>query len=224
MSSECTPISSTVATTLSGGESPVMNRQRTSSSGGISSSAGSSYGSRRGTFAKIRLCKFYEHGLCWHGDDCAYAHGDEELRRPPDLRKTKLCHQFRLGRCSQDSDCQYAHGRSELRCTPEVYKTSLCRFWLKGKCGAAENCRHAHGEADLRGGQTGASSPSATAPSVQSAVTLSLDGREVPPDSVGTDSDDSDKLTEKLYHLIDELATCPELKHMSTYLRSTSMV
>ncbi|EER19790.1 hypothetical protein Pmar_PMAR012234 [Perkinsus marinus ATCC 50983] len=93
------------------------------------------------------------------------------------------------------SNCQYAHGRSELRCTREVYKTSLCRFWLKGKCGPAVNCRHAHGEDEDK----------------------TLESYN----DMGTDSDDIDKLTEKLYHLIDELAGCPELKHMSTYLRNT---
>ncbi|EER14604.1 conserved hypothetical protein, partial [Perkinsus marinus ATCC 50983] len=58
----------------------------------------SSAASSRNTFVKIRLCKFYEHGLCWHGDNCSYAHGEKELRQAPDLRKTKICHQFRLGK------------------------------------------------------------------------------------------------------------------------------
>ncbi|KAF4678275.1 hypothetical protein FOL47_000002 [Perkinsus chesapeaki] len=217
------PVTATSTPQGIGASAALSRRHRTSSGGTVSCSTGSSLGTRRAAFTKIRLCKFYQQGLCWHGEQCAYAHGKSELRDAPDLRKTKLCQQHRLGRCAKGENCIYAHSRAELRCTPDLYKTSLCRFWLRGKCGAAENCRHAHGEAELRVSTTEAALTPPTSDTMSFALERessssshnSLQYRDI---DVNDDEDvEVDKLlTERLYDLLDELAAYPELRSMST--------
>ena len=71
-----------------------------------------------------------------HGENCRYAHGEQELRQAPaksdDVRatpvvdalfKTALCFSFeKNGRCSSGGECRYAHGNSELRVVPSAKK------------------------------------------------------------------------------------------------------
>ena len=63
---------------------------------------------------KTELCKFYEiNGQCKYGDNCAYAHGKENLRSKvtnTTAYRTKKCSQFfETGYCPYGSRCQFAH-------------------------------------------------------------------------------------------------------------------
>mmetsp|Transcript_50074 Transcript_50074/g.93708 ORF Transcript_50074/g.93708 Transcript_50074/m.93708 type:complete len:217 (+) Transcript_50074:62-712(+) len=75
----------------------------------------------RAQFYKTELCQFYSDGLCSRGPSCNYAHGENELRIPPDLAKTSMCKDWQAGHCKlHPSKCQFAHGSDELKRT-EVY-------------------------------------------------------------------------------------------------------
>ena len=63
---------------------------------------------------KTELCKYYEiNGYCKFGDNCAYAHGKENLRAKVTNSisyKTKNCFQFfNNGFCPYGNRCQFAH-------------------------------------------------------------------------------------------------------------------
>lgn len=82
----------------------------------------------RSQFVKTRLCRFYPTGMCKFGDDCAYAHTEEELSEGPDLTKTSMCKAWQDGHCDVPTDqCPYAHGQSELRVTAAFVSKKLSR-------------------------------------------------------------------------------------------------
>ena len=63
---------------------------------------------------KTELCKYYEiNGFCKYGDNCAYAHGKENLRSKitnTTAYRTKKCSQFfQSGYCPYGNRCQFAH-------------------------------------------------------------------------------------------------------------------
>ena len=63
---------------------------------------------------KTELCKYYEiNGFCKYGDNCAYAHGKENLRSKitnTTAYRTKKCSQFfQNGYCPYGNRCQFAH-------------------------------------------------------------------------------------------------------------------
>ena len=63
---------------------------------------------------KTELCKFYEMtGKCKYGENCAYAHGIENLRSKvtnTTAYRTKKCIQFfEMGYCPYGSRCQFQH-------------------------------------------------------------------------------------------------------------------
>jgi len=63
---------------------------------------------------KTELCKFYElTGTCKYGDNCAYAHGKENLRAKvtnTTAYRTKKCIQFfENGYCPYGNRCQFQH-------------------------------------------------------------------------------------------------------------------
>uniref|UniRef100_A0A0R3RZG6 C3H1-type domain-containing protein n=1 Tax=Elaeophora elaphi TaxID=1147741 RepID=A0A0R3RZG6_9BILA len=63
---------------------------------------------------KTSLCrKFRETGKCERGEACIFAHGEEELRRPPRVHpkyKTQLCNNFiKWNYCPYGSRCQFIH-------------------------------------------------------------------------------------------------------------------
>jgi len=101
-------------------------------------------------FLKTRRCIFWERGRCSRGPDCAYAHGDAELRGQPDLRMTSVCRRIvDYGHC-EDPNCSFAHSAEELRATSKFYKTMLCKFHAVRECRLGAFCRHAHGPEELR--------------------------------------------------------------------------
>ena len=68
---------------------------------------------------KTEICRYWEmYGECKFGDNCAFAHGDSELkqRKMTFNYKTKLCKQFfELGYCSYGTRCQFSHKREDLQ-------------------------------------------------------------------------------------------------------------
>ena len=62
---------------------------------------------------KTEICRYWEiYGQCKFGDNCAFAHGDSELkkRKMTFNYKTKPCKQFfELGYCSYGTRCQFSH-------------------------------------------------------------------------------------------------------------------
>ena len=63
---------------------------------------------------KTELCKYFEiNGFCKYGDNCAYAHGKENLRLKvtnTSAYRTKKCVQFfENGYCPYGARCQFAH-------------------------------------------------------------------------------------------------------------------
>ena len=68
---------------------------------------------------KTEICRYWEmYGECKFGDNCAFAHGDSELkqRKLTFNYKTKPCKQFfELGYCSYGSRCQFSHKKDDLK-------------------------------------------------------------------------------------------------------------
>ena len=63
---------------------------------------------------RTALCRLFQGGTC-NRRVCNFAHGEEELRKKPDLTKTRMCH-FVIDRGScRDANCRFAHDQSELR-------------------------------------------------------------------------------------------------------------
>lgn len=100
---------------------------------------------------KTKLCHRYVSGRC-SNSKCTFAHGEQELRLRPDLRRTKLCQQWmEQGLCRNGSDCTFAHGQAELQSTNDFFKTTLCPAWKStARCDFGAACRHAHGQEELR--------------------------------------------------------------------------
>jgi hypothetical protein len=66
-------------------------------------------------FGKTRLCHFYAAGCCKKTPNCPFAHGLEELKQLPDLRKTSICKSWRTHGCSLSAElCPFAHGKDDL--------------------------------------------------------------------------------------------------------------
>lgn len=90
-------------------------------------------------FYKTKLCTKFKLGACTFNERCNFAHGMEELRKPPsgweDMvsaagsgnplmgggvqpRKTKLCRYFLDGNCPYGDRCNFLHGNDEAQNTP----------------------------------------------------------------------------------------------------------
>eukprot|EP00930_Biecheleria_cincta_P002082 TRINITY_DN103129_c0_g1_i1.p1 TRINITY_DN103129_c0_g1~~TRINITY_DN103129_c0_g1_i1.p1 ORF type:complete len:476 (-),score=58.46 TRINITY_DN103129_c0_g1_i1:159-1586(-) len=65
---------------------------------------------QRGQFDKTRICSFWQHRRCQRGDECKYAHGEEEQRKACGRIP---CREFlQRGICDLGSECWYTHGES----------------------------------------------------------------------------------------------------------------
>ena len=78
---------------------------------------------------KTELCHYWEmYGQCKYGENCAFAHGDSELkkRKLTFNYKTKPCKQFfEQGYCSYGSRCQFSHKKEELKNDEEEEKEKV---------------------------------------------------------------------------------------------------
>ena len=72
---------------------------------------------------KTEICRNWEMGKCEFGEDCAFAHGFQELRYKSNIGqkyKTKKCKQFHeQGVCQYGTRCQFKH-RDTADTTPVV--------------------------------------------------------------------------------------------------------
>uniref|UniRef100_A0A0N5AX07 C3H1-type domain-containing protein n=1 Tax=Syphacia muris TaxID=451379 RepID=A0A0N5AX07_9BILA len=110
---------------------------------------------RKANAYKTALCQsFKETGSCEYGDECCFAHGESELRLPPesllmnlDLRlkmqcklhlqahpkyKTQLCNKFSVnGYCPYGSRCQFIHQKpNETIATKVRHYRFFCLHFL----------------------------------------------------------------------------------------------
>ena len=73
---------------------------------------------------KTEICRYWEmYGECKYGNNCAFAHGDSELkqRKISFNYKTKPCKQFfELGYCSYGTRCQFSHKKEDLNQKSEI--------------------------------------------------------------------------------------------------------
>mmetsp|Transcript_84584 Transcript_84584/g.217947 ORF Transcript_84584/g.217947 Transcript_84584/m.217947 type:complete len:275 (+) Transcript_84584:75-899(+) len=74
-------------------------------------------------FQKTKLCKFHVLGVCTRGDQCSWAHDQDELKALPDFFRTKLCHTYLSKGVCKNVECRYAHGYNELRSPDEADRT-----------------------------------------------------------------------------------------------------
>ena len=100
---------------------------------------------------KTELCKHYVIGEpCAKGDDCAFAHGIEELRNRPiaNYRTVKCRHFQEKGWCQYGPRCQFKHNEkvSEIREVKITYdqlmRTMEESFTLKGWEERSEDMEH----------------------------------------------------------------------------------
>lgn len=79
---------------------------------------------------KTEPCKYWtEKGYCEYGDQCAFAHGNNEIRQKPNISsnyKTKKCNQFHeTGYCPYGVRCQFIHClRKDCQLNPVLDKCS----------------------------------------------------------------------------------------------------
>ena len=81
---------------------------------------------------KTEICRYWDiYGQCKFGDNCAFAHGDSELkaRKMTFNYKTKPCKQFfELGYCSYGSRCQFSHKNEDLKNADKNNKISYLKI------------------------------------------------------------------------------------------------
>ena len=65
---------------------------------------------------KTEICPRWRKGNCEYGEECIFAHGDNELRERerPRGHKTRPCDKFNAGICKFGKRCIFAHGADEL--------------------------------------------------------------------------------------------------------------
>jgi hypothetical protein len=62
-----------------------------------------------------KLCKFFFGPGCTKGENCMFAHTEDDLQTTPDLYKTQICKDWKKGNCPLGDLCRHAHGFEELR-------------------------------------------------------------------------------------------------------------
>lgn len=101
---------------------------------------------------KTRMCKFMKEGKCARGEQCRYAHTENELRPMVDFTMSAICRVVMQGYACNNINCRYAHTHMELRQIPDVLKTVPCKFYTrKGTCSMGTKCRFVH---SVRGSRT----------------------------------------------------------------------
>merc|ERR1712167_137177 len=99
---------------------------------------------------KTRGCEQYQNGKghCKMGENCLYAHGEEELKlndHSTEGVKARLCEHFMNGHCFYGNECHFAHGEAELRvdecpeAPPATDKASADKSPKKSKTNSSNN-------------------------------------------------------------------------------------
>uniref|UniRef100_A0A0D6R1T4 C3H1-type domain-containing protein n=1 Tax=Araucaria cunninghamii TaxID=56994 RepID=A0A0D6R1T4_ARACU len=127
---------------------------------------------------KTKLCTRFEAGTCTFNANCNFAHGLEELRKPPPqlhplrgsnpgpvglpgpprFMKTRTCKFFREGNCPYADRCNFLHDGEQGQGQgprpggrPPSWKTKLCMNWEGAQhCNFGDSCNFAHGLAELQ--------------------------------------------------------------------------
>jgi len=67
---------------------------------------------------KTEMCKFFPEGKCDRGENCTYAHSQDEIdganAPKPVPFKTTMCKFFLEGRCTRGEACTFAHDENEI--------------------------------------------------------------------------------------------------------------
>eukprot|EP00253_Pinus_taeda_P001845 PITA_01845 len=135
--------------------------------------------SATGSLQKTKLCARFEAGTCTFNDNCSFAHGAEELRRPTAFggggsniagsvnlqrfHKTRPCKFFLGGNCPYRERCNFLHDteqgqfnnaavvRAASSTRPPNWKTKLCVNWGNSQnCNFGDKCHFAHGFGELQ--------------------------------------------------------------------------
>lgn len=109
-------------------------------------------------FFKTRLCFRFRSGVCNRGLDCSFAHGPEELRKPPPnweqihgfKRESNASKEVMLQRCDASEPWSkgtvVVDGGGGCGEMPGLRKTKMCRNWeVDGFCVYGKKCHFAHG-------------------------------------------------------------------------------
>ena len=83
-------------------------------------------------WTKWKLCKFWQRGACDKGENCCYAHGEEEINqlcRFTEWQKTQMCDFYKKKKpCPNREFCQLAHGYREIG-DPKPPKKNAKKNW-----------------------------------------------------------------------------------------------
>ena len=92
---------------------------------------------------KTEICRYWEmYGECKYGENCAFAHGDSELkqRKLTFNYKTKACKQFfELGYCTYGSRCQFSHKKESLNSEDNKEKVDISYLKIINELNSEEN-------------------------------------------------------------------------------------
>jgi hypothetical protein len=79
---------------------------------------------------KTVLCRYFAKGACQYGDQCTFAHGPADMRKPGVKKlKTKLCKNFAAGDCKWGDRCNFAHGEEERQPTGARVEAWAPKTW-----------------------------------------------------------------------------------------------
>lgn len=102
---------------------------------------GSARGSGTGAlFFKTKLCTKFKLGSCTFNERCHFAHGVEELRKPPPGWEEIV----------KQGGGAFNMGASGRSAEPPRKSNKPCRFFLEGHCPYGDRCTFSHGNEDLQ--------------------------------------------------------------------------
>lgn len=99
-----------------------------------------------GVSSKRTICKFWEQGLCTKGDNCTFAHGEEEIGAP--LVAIENIQRAEPIRPVKVTGPAVPFGGADAVVAGGNTKRTICRFWEQGTCTRGD-CTWAHGEEEL---------------------------------------------------------------------------